>query len=632
MYSQAHTTVRSPGREVTTSAGVLALIAVAAAYLNAVGFGFGYDLDDQTYTLGLVNWLRDRALYPNDPIRLGYSRYPTVFWHGVAFFSHFIGTLAVLWIAFILTKLIFFTGLTRLVNGFVKNRVLVALVVCSLALSPLLNEGTPFGSSKILGHAQDQTLLAIALLVWVTTLALERRWIAAAILLGIAVYINGLFTIFMLIPLGVLGMTDLRQQPRKVLSAAAVAAVVAFPSLWLFRGQFPERGAFPPHFVQTWLWRYPYPVVLGSHTWKELLQGAALLTAAGVMVGIAVKLKASRFYRLELLTGTFLAILLICAIVGELLPFPEFVVLQPLRVDSFLFLFSMTLVPMYGARILLEVGERFPARASIVGISAILFPLFAWQGWYLLFGAAFLILAGEHQIARLYQRASRRAALAVPALIGGVAVSGLVGVHWGPAKIAVLAALALPMVLYRFPWQQRLLSFSVATPCVLVIGMALTPLVHTKSQLWNPMIPMGSEEAAWREVQLWAKENTSRETMFMVPPQTEGFRVFSERSSWVDWKDGDIFSTFPEYANEWRRRLSAIGVHPVPGRPYWSTSLAQQQYKDESWGHLCEVAKENNISYVIQSSDVAYGLRPVFANSGFAVYPALNCGTGHGPR
>ena len=128
--------------------------------------------------------------------------------------------------------------------------------------------------------------------------------------------------------------------------------------------------------------------------------------------------------------------------------------------------------------------------------------------------------------------------------------------------------------------------------------------------------------AAWFETQQWAKSNTPPDTKFLVPPLPEGFRVFSERTSWVDWKDGDALYAFPAYATEWRRRLDAIGMRLVVGHVDFAGMI--QQYKAQSWERLLTVAREHHINYIIQYAEVFYPVPAVFTNETFSVYQALN--------
>jgi len=144
----------------------IVLPCLLGATLNILGFGFQYGIGNHIYKLAMFNWLRDPTLYPNDSIRGGFARFPSVFWRAVALVPDQISTEAVLFTVFLATKIIFFYGLTRLARCLSTERHFVSGVVVLFALSPILSIRTPFGYSPVLDPIQTQTPLAIALLVY----------------------------------------------------------------------------------------------------------------------------------------------------------------------------------------------------------------------------------------------------------------------------------------------------------------------------------------------------------------------------------------------------------------------------------------------------------------------------------
>jgi len=63
----------------------------------------------------------------------------------------------------------------------------------------------------------------------------------------------------------------------------------------------------------------------------------------------------------------------------------------------------------------------------------------------------------------------------------------------------------------------------------------------------------------WIDVQLWAKNNTPCNSVFIVPPNTEGFRVESERTIYVDWKSGTLLNFDENYGRNWFSRMQKLG-------------------------------------------------------------------------
>src|SRR5262245_1023870 len=244
------------------------LLALLGVYLNIVAFGFAYGVDNQKFELAMVNWLKNPSLYPGDPITEGFARFPTFFWPAVAYASTWADTQLVLFLAFLLTKVLFFCALTRLVARALPDARLVGCIVCAVALSPVLNNGTPLSDSDVLNSVQTHTSLAVALLLWVGCFLLEGRWVRAALVLGLSTYINGLFVIFVLFALAGFVLVDWPRRKREILLAGVLLGIVIVPCLVLSHGTFPS--AFPKDYVEAILLRNPEHFTLQSHKLVDL--------------------------------------------------------------------------------------------------------------------------------------------------------------------------------------------------------------------------------------------------------------------------------------------------------------------------------------------------------------------------
>jgi len=59
----------------------------------------------------------------------------------------------------------------------------------------------------------------------------------------------------------------------------------------------------------------------------------------------------------------------------------------------------------------------------------------------------------------------------------------------------------------------------------------------------------------WIQVQLWAKEHTPPDAVFVTPFDHSGFRIYSERRPLVEWKEGNVGLFDPEFGFAWRERF-----------------------------------------------------------------------------
>ena len=62
----------------------------------------------------------------------------------------------------------------------------------------------------------------------------------------------------------------------------------------------------------------------------------------------------------------------------------------------------------------------------------------------------------------------------------------------------------------------------------------------------------------WIDLQLWAKNNTSNDSLFLIPPAQTGFRIFSQRAIVGDIKDGAVVMYSKPYAYQWYRIINDL--------------------------------------------------------------------------
>ena len=231
-------------------------LCLLGAYLNAAAYGFyhypkGADYD---FLLPLANWLRDSSLYPGDPIREFFVGYNTSFWPIVSKLSQWFSTEHVLIAFFLLTKLVYFLAIGRLVAAEVRHKILGACIVATLALSGTLNFASPLGGATVLGRNSEHGQLAFAMLLLAGTFLVEGRWWSASIIGGLSVYIDALLFLQTLPAFAILALVDWREQKRRIGMAALLGAGISLP--WLVQSCHALAANFPKRL------RASLPVVL----------------------------------------------------------------------------------------------------------------------------------------------------------------------------------------------------------------------------------------------------------------------------------------------------------------------------------------------------------------------------------
>ena len=597
------------------------LLTFAGAYLNSVAYGFSYGTSNHQFELPLVNWLRNPGLYPQDPIRDAFARFPTIFWPGVAYLSRWLDSEKIVFLSFVLTKLLFFSALARIVHTRVKDSRLSACIIGSVALSPFLNDQTPLGASTVLDSVQTHTTLAVGLLLWVVCWLLEERWIPAAVLCGMTVYLDALYFVFMLFAFAAFLLFDWGRHRAAILIAGLLGAIISLPWLFLFRGV--TYTQYPKGYVEALLAFFPFHLNLRSHETYDIVSSVGLVLTAAIMCLIAGKSLHSRDIRFEVLTASFTLPVFLGAVIGEFHLTPTLARLQLLRADSFLLLYSILLAQIYAAN-LIRSPAKGPATRLFLGAAAILLPLTESVGllWLIFIGMVLSVDPDEH-----FERFLRwiSTPLLLRTIFSGLLLAGITVAslkqheEWSSTVVAALAILLASLLISGY--RSAALAARPDRVAALVSGFVFLLLIlgHVPiiPRLWNPVIASTALESDWRAVQDWARENTPQDAMFLVPTYPGGFRAFSERSSWGEWKDGQGMYLYPPFEVEYRSRMMAVGY----SWGHWNgTEAITETYKRLSWERLSSIARQNHLSYIVQFHGVAYPARPIFANQEYSVY------------
>jgi hypothetical protein len=511
-------------------------------------------------------------------------------------------------------------ALARIVAARVKDSRLAACIVFAVALSPFLNDQTPLGASTVLDSVQTHTTLAVALLIWVGCFLLEQRWITAAVLCALVIYLDALYFVFMLFAFATFAVLDWRARQSAILISCLLGVAISLPWLFIFRGV--THGEFPKGYVEALLAFYPFHLNLRSHEAYEIASGVGLVLGAALLVIVARKARCTRDVRLEILTASFLVPVFLGALFGEFYLTPMLALLQLLRADSFLLLYSILLAQIYGAN-LMGMTTKGRATTYLLGATAILLPVSDSVGllWLLIIATALWADPGHH-FDRFMGSVAR-----VPvtrAFILGLLFAAIIATMLKHAEWSFTSAICLIILMAccfaagkQIEESARGLGGLATVACsvaFLLLVISREPAIH---RIWNPVVSPTPLESDWRAVQEWAGTNSPTEAMFLVPTYPGGFRAFSGRSSWGEWKDGQAMYLYPPFEEEYRKRMMAVGYS---WGNWMGTEAITQSYKQLTWNQLLDTARENHLSDIIQFREVVYPAIPLFANQSYSVY------------
>jgi hypothetical protein len=180
-------------------------------------------------------------------------------------------------------------------------------------------------------------------------------------------------------------------------------------------------------------------------------------------------------------------------------------------------------------------------------------------------------------------------------------ITGLVSPLFEDKLRAILLVLLVFWLFMKSQSKRWLTYASTIIVCLVIIAYALPSLYH------RVVLPY-DKRGAWVDTQLWIKDNTPIDAMFITPPYLQSFRVFSERGAVAEWKDGtqQFFDT--EYSFEWWERITDLGKED------------KAFYENLSKERLLELCKKYNASYIVFPTTKKLDLPFVYENNEFRVY------------
>jgi hypothetical protein len=485
---------------------LITLLFTAASVISINQYRYG--ISDQTITIPFIKSILNPALYPGDHVLGQKAYYYTFFWEFCTWAIRLAGTsVPVFFFAFYSACIFFsFLALYCIALTLFQNRTVAFLSLFFLVFS----HRTFAGSSTIENLLLTKTA-ALPFLLFAMYCVLNSRPLAAGALLGVSFLIHPMSSVYVASMIFFSWLLNAKQAgAKRILAATGLFVLTASPILlWKL-----QHTPVSQHFLKAdaeWLellhLRSPHHIFPSA--WDSNIFVQALLIAGLLFISIKHK-PAQKHHRI--IFHFVVAVFLLCAagtLFTEVFPVAIIINLQLLR--SYTFIWYIALI--YFANYFLaemKAGKSFFCRAGILLVSAAAF--YGSSGWKYPFGAFLLIFPG--------------------------------------------------MIVYEWQTRRKGAIEKYFTVAVTVVVVLISTGIFFKKKFTG--IGVAASES-WLDAQRWAKRNTSTDDVFIVPPQSDGFRIESERTIYGDWKDGTLMNFNPEFGKEWFRRMKNLGYEEISG-------------------------------------------------------------------
>jgi hypothetical protein len=166
-----------------------------------------------------------------------------------------------------------------------------------------------------------------------------------------------------------------------------------------------------------------------------------------------------------------------------------------------------------------------------------------------------------------------------------------------------------------------------------ITALAGTTIISLQSGLWSPGIYVFGSKSAWKDIQLWARDNTPVEAGFITPPHlfghyTPDWRVFSERATLVSIAESMEVPFNPAFMESFRSRFTAVAPNAIDffnGNYMQSIQIAEENFYSNSSQDFVRIACQHNLDYLVVEKGHPYPFNERYRNEGFILYQLPAC-------
>jgi hypothetical protein len=232
-----------------------------------------------------------------------------------------------------------------------------------------------------------------------------------------------------------------------------------------------------------------------------------------------------------------------------------------------------------------------------------------------------------------------------PLLVGGLALPALVHArthmaflrHWAETSVAVdsglylvLAVVAVTMAVDELFLRRQEADLPAGTPqyrrslqAIVIVIAGLLWLPHG-ARAWRHVAArslsnLSAQDQGYRDLQRWCARHTPKDALFLVPPTPDGFRVFSQRPIYCDWKSFALWA--PGYERIWWQRLTnEVGTDILDSHGIPDLDRINRRYGALSAVRVQELARQAGARYVVRAAADGLPFRVACRNEWYCLY------------
>lgn len=528
----------------------LTLLWLGTLHLLCVGYHFG--VSNHAIQIPILKAFADPSLYPGDAMVATRSRYFTAYYALLGLltraFDHLEPMLFGLqW----LTEVGLFAAIYGLGHVVLGSRPR-ALLCCALMFAHPIE----WAAERLAWNYHTHTFAAAPAQIAALALVFSRRPMVGLALLGLTFNLHAQSSAFLALMCACVAAWDARGTSGAAwFKGAVLGGLLALPTVvWML---WAREGPLPDSYFEQVRLRSGHHVLPLSWNPKTHYEFACLVALGALGWSSMRRRQPDRPHTPAALAAIgVLALMGIGLVFGEWFPSLQVMQMQPLRSSKWLLLLCWIYFAGLIDTLWCEGGWR---RAAAVATCALAFLV----PQHVMFPAILALVV-----------LSRPAAVSVPAAVlvallllwrAGFPVPAKLWREFPSQELEFVARqLANPLTRWVLAgalawwvgarWLRGRAYLGAAVVVVAVVGCVVLPVAFARYH------PPAERRGAWVRAQLWARDHTRRDSVFLTPPHESGFRIHSERGIVGDWKDGGQQNFSQVYSDLWWRRMRDIGT------------------------------------------------------------------------
>lgn len=168
-----------------------------------------------------------------------------------------------------------------------------------------------------------------------------------------------------------------------------------------------------------------------------------------------------------------------------------------------------------------------------------------------------------------------------------------------------LAETSLPLARYSSSWIIVALLFTVVFDAGILVYRGGADIYYHGY--------VRGERDPWADIQIFAREHSEKDDLFIVPTYMNDFGLYSDRATLGDWAEGaNILYMDTTFAQAWLERMNDLGWHTLWGE--------RSGYNGLSTEAIIATAKKYGASFIITEKPKRFELPRIYENSQFILY------------